>query len=41
MKFTAPEIANLLEGTVDGDDNVEISSLSKLRKVLTVHLHSW
>tara|TARA_B100000575_G_scaffold31955_1_gene21519 strand:- start:6029 stop:7048 length:1020 start_codon:yes stop_codon:yes gene_type:complete len=30
MKFTAAEIANLLEGTVDGDDSVEISSLSKI-----------
>ena len=30
MKFTAAEIANLLEGTVDGDDTVEISSLSKI-----------
>ena len=38
MKFTAAEIANLLEGTVDGDDTVKISSLSKIEKVLTVHL---
>ena len=30
MKFTAAEIANLLDGTVDGDDTVEISSLSKI-----------
>ena len=30
MKFTAAEIANLLEGTVDGDDTIEISSLSKI-----------
>ena len=30
MKFTAAEIANLLEGTVDGDDSVEVSSLSKI-----------
>ena len=30
MKFTAAEIANLLEGTVDGDDTVIISSLSKI-----------
>ena len=30
MKFTAAEIADLLEGTVDGDDTVEISSLSKI-----------
>ena len=29
MKFTAAEIANMIEGTVDGDDTVEISSLSK------------
>ncbi len=32
MKFTAAEIANLLEGTVDGDDTVEISSLSKIEE---------
>jgi len=32
MKFTAAEIANILEGTVDGDDTVEISSLSKIEE---------
>ena len=32
MKFTAAEIANLLEGTVDGDDTVEISCLSKIEE---------
>mgnify|MGYP001467556383 FL=1 len=32
MKFTAAEIANLLEGKVDGDDTVEISSLSKIEE---------
>ena len=32
MKFTAAEIANLLEGKVDGDDSVEISSLSKIEE---------
>ena len=30
MEFTAAEIANLLEGKVDGDDTVVISSLSKI-----------
>ncbi|MFL2611070.1 MAG: UDP-3-O-(3-hydroxymyristoyl)glucosamine N-acyltransferase [Flavobacteriaceae bacterium] len=32
MKFTAAEIANILEGTVDGDDTIEISSLSKIEE---------
>ena len=32
MKFTAAEIANLLEGRVDGDDTIEISSLSKIEE---------
>ena len=32
MKFTAAEIANMIEGTVDGDDTVEISSLSKIEE---------
>ena len=32
MKFTAAEIANLLDGKVDGDDTVEISSLSKIEE---------
>ena len=29
MKFTAAEIANLLDGKVEGDDSVEVTSLSK------------
>ena len=32
MKFTAAEIANMIEGKVDGDDTVEISSLSKIEE---------
>ena len=32
MKFTAAEIANLLDGKVDGDDTVEVSSLSKIEE---------
>ena len=32
MKFTAAEIANLLDGKVEGDDSVEVTSLSKIEE---------
>ena len=32
MKFTAEQIAGILEGTVDGDPNVEVSTLSKIEE---------
>ena len=30
MKFTAAQIASLIEGTVDGDSNIEVFKLSKI-----------
>ncbi|MGB2231282.1 MAG: UDP-3-O-(3-hydroxymyristoyl)glucosamine N-acyltransferase [Flavobacteriaceae bacterium] len=32
MKFTAEQIASILEGEVDGDPNVEVSNLSKIEE---------
>ena len=32
MKFTAEQIASILEGKVDGDPNVEVSNLSKIEE---------
>ncbi|NOR88596.1 MAG: UDP-3-O-(3-hydroxymyristoyl)glucosamine N-acyltransferase, partial [Bacteroidales bacterium] len=32
MKFTASQIAEVLEGIVDGDQNIEISGLSKIEE---------
>jgi len=32
MKFTAAQIASILNGTVDGDENVEVSTLSKIEE---------
>ena len=32
MKFTAEQIASILEGVVDGNPNVEVSSLSKIEE---------
>lgn len=32
MKFTAEQIAGILEGTVDGDPNAEVSQLSKIEE---------
>jgi len=32
MKFKAAEIAQLLQGTVKGDANVEVSTLSKIEE---------
>ncbi|MBC2845005.1 UDP-3-O-(3-hydroxymyristoyl)glucosamine N-acyltransferase [Winogradskyella flava] len=32
MKFTAEQIAGILEGTVDGDPNIEVSKLSKIEE---------
>ena len=32
MKFTAAQIASLIEGTVDGDSNIEVFKLSKIEE---------
>ena len=32
MKFTAEQIASILEGKVDGNPNVEVSNLSKIEE---------
>lgn len=32
MKFTAPQIAQLLEGTIEGDSSVEVNRLSKIEE---------
>ena len=32
MKFTAEQIASILEGVVDGNPNVEVFSLSKIEE---------
>ena len=32
MKFTAKQIALALNGTVEGDENVEVSNLSKIEE---------
>lgn len=32
MKFTAAQIASILNGTIDGDENVEVSTLSKIEE---------
>ena len=32
MKFTAAQIAEILDGIVEGDENVEVSRLSKIEE---------
>ena len=32
MKFTADQIASILEGEIDGNPNVEVSNLSKIEE---------
>ena len=32
MKFTAAQIATILEGTIDGDASIEVSQLSKIEE---------
>ncbi|MGB1451397.1 MAG: LpxD N-terminal domain-containing protein, partial [Marinirhabdus sp.] len=32
MKFTATQIAGILNGTIDGDENVEVTKLSKIEE---------
>ena len=32
MEYTAKQIAGLLDGTVDGDENVSVSNLSKIEE---------
>ena len=32
MKFTATQIAGILNGTIDGDENAEVSQLSKIEE---------
>ena len=38
MKFTASQIAELLNGEIVGDKNVEVSNLSKIEAVSYTHL---
>ena len=37
MKFTAQQIAELVNGTLLGDKNIEVNSFSKLRMLTTTH----
>ena len=38
MKFTAEQIAGILEGDVDGDPNIEVSKLAKIEVFAYVYI---